>query len=550
MSASYESPYSLVSIVAASFLGMAAWSPTVLNATDNHSISWSGNDRSAGDQQRNMRLVGFDDLQGRPTYQPIVHKQAAGYIMYGGHHNGQAPNPLQGGTLEPNGTSIVDVTDPAFPVYLAHIPADGGAVSDTGNGQAQMVRACNGNDLPGGEKDHTYLLRANGRYSHQIWDTTDPSAPFLVSEPVTGLEDTHKSDWECSTGIAYLASGVAETTEVPSDPGGYATWRDDRMTQVFDLSNPHEPKFIRNFGLDGQQPDATGPIPEGLHGCLSVQDYFPWRAAGGLQGAQGTEGRIYCGYGTRANGVIQILNREELLDVSELTDAERKNGTTLSDRVDVVFNSPVISQINTPVFMGAHTTFPVLDVNIAEFANDSDNVIKTRDILVVVNEAIAEECGDRSRQLVYLADVTEPVDDEGNAEALHIWPISNFNVRESRGDFCTRGRRFGSHGSNESFTDVFYKKLVFVSWFNAGVRAIDIRDPFNPKEAAFYIPQTNELTDNEYLLDRPDNGETNIHTNNVEVDDRGYVYIVDRAGSGMHVLELTGSARTIANLPE
>ena len=29
-----------------------------------------------------------------------------------------------------------------------------------------------------------------------------------------------------------------------------------------------------------------------------------------------------------------------------------------------------------------------------------------------------------------------------------------------------------------------------------------------------------------------------IQTNNVEVDDRGYVYIVDRANTGMHILEL------------
>ena len=40
-----------------------------------------------------------------------------------------------------------------------------------------------------------------------------------------------------------------------------------------------------------------------------------------------------------------------------------------------------------------------------------------------------------------------------------------------------------------------------------------------------------------------------IQTNNVEVDDRGYIYIVDRANTGMHILELSGSARKLANLP-
>jgi hypothetical protein len=33
----------------------------------------------------------------------------------------------------------------------------------------------------------------------------------------------------------------------------------------------------------------------------------------------------------------------------------------------------------------------------------------------------------------------------------------------------------------------------------------------------------------------------------VEVDDRGYVYVVDRANTGLHILELTGAARKVAN---
>jgi len=36
-----------------------------------------------------------------------------------------------------------------------------------------------------------------------------------------------------------------------------------------------------------------------------------------------------------------------------------------------------------------------------------------------------------------------------------------------------------------------------------------------------------------------------IQTNNVEVDGRGLVYIVDRANTGLHILELTGRARRI-----
>jgi len=38
-----------------------------------------------------------------------------------------------------------------------------------------------------------------------------------------------------------------------------------------------------------------------------------------------------------------------------------------------------------------------------------------------------------------------------------------------------------------------------------------------------------------------------IQSNNVEVDDRGYIYVADRANTGLHILELTGDARAVAN---
>ncbi|HUG38788.1 MAG TPA: hypothetical protein VML54_17650 [Candidatus Limnocylindrales bacterium] len=36
-----------------------------------------------------------------------------------------------------------------------------------------------------------------------------------------------------------------------------------------------------------------------------------------------------------------------------------------------------------------------------------------------------------------------------------------------------------------------------------------------------------------------------IQTNNVEVDDRGLIYLADRADTGLHIVELTGAARAI-----
>ena len=77
-------------------------------------------------ESRNMKLVGFNDLQARSAYQPIVHEQGGRSIAYIGHHGGEAANPLNGGAVEKNGTSIVDVTDPRRPRYLFHLPGPSG----------------------------------------------------------------------------------------------------------------------------------------------------------------------------------------------------------------------------------------------------------------------------------------------------------------------------------------------------------------------------------------------------------------------------------------
>ena len=189
-------------------------------------------------ESKNMELVGWNDLQARTAYQPIVQKQGDRYIAYVGHHGDIKVNPLNGQT-ENNGTSIVDVTNPKKPVQLAHIPGETGKAEQGG---AQMVRVCSGDTLPKGVKGKWYLLRVFGNSAHEIFDVTDPAKPSLLTTVVKGLEGTHKNWWECDTGMAYLVSGV---------PG----WRANRMTQVFDLSDPANPVFIRNFGLPGQEPE-------------------------------------------------------------------------------------------------------------------------------------------------------------------------------------------------------------------------------------------------------------------------------------------------------
>jgi hypothetical protein len=93
---------------------------------------------------RDMTLLGHDELQARSAYQPVIQQQGERWIAYVGHHGGNALNPLTG-KEEPNGTSIVDVTNPKSPRYLAHIPGQpvGGSMPNmpgmSESGGAQMV---------------------------------------------------------------------------------------------------------------------------------------------------------------------------------------------------------------------------------------------------------------------------------------------------------------------------------------------------------------------------------------------------------------------------
>src|SRR4029079_14248063 len=115
---------------------------------------------------------------------------------------------------------------------------------------------------------------------------------------------------------------------------------------------------------------------------------------------------------------------------------------------------------------------------------------------------------------------------------------SSFTVPESSRDYCSRGGRFGTHSSNEDFTPLFYKRVLFLAHFNAGVRAVDIRDPLNPREIAFYVPAVTSKTDKRCVgTGAEEKGNVAIQTTNVEDDEPAYLYIVDRANTGLHILE-------------
>ena len=502
----------------ASIVRSAAISAAVGWAFSAGAVSQSG-------EAKNMHRVGHDDLQGRASYQPNVIQYPDGRtIAFAGTHNGSGPNPLNGGAVENNGTVILDVTDPQNPKETFHLPAPAG-------GQSQMVRLCLGLQLPHGDPGKVYMLRnvqGGSSSGYQVWDVTNIYAPALKSS-VTGIRSTHKVWWECNTGIAYM----------PGSRTASPTWRQAQSMVIMDWSDPNAtPVYLRTFGLPGSQPGSTGTIPPSLHGAISAHDH-PDAAKLLARGSDVIGNRVYAAWGVGDDGVVTILDRTKLLPPPYGTYAGPPDTPSDAD-----LNSAIAGIMTMSPDQGGHTTMPVFGVRPPSYGSYSE--FKTRDILVVTSEATSNLCQEPPHW-TFLVDITvENSKTVPPGTRVETYPtqgpmvLSTLSVdprsgeKYPRGNYCSRGARFGSHSVEENFRNPFYGKLTANAYFTGGVRIFDIREPQAPAEVAFYVPESNANTSADGYM-----------TNNVEIDNRGYIYVVDRNGSGMDILELMGPAKDI-----
>ncbi len=519
---------------------------------------------SQSGESKNMSRVGHTDLQGRASYQPNVIQYPDGRTMlFVGTHGGAAPNPLNGNVVEQNGTIIIDVTDARNPVEKAHIPVP------VAGGQAQMVRMCLGSQLPGGQAGKVYLLRniqGSTASGYELWDVSDPgvTAPVLLKAQ-RNLRSTHKDWWECTTGIAYMPGSKNAILS-----GAVPLWNTSQAMLIYDWSNPHVnnhaaclalhnllasdaatvgcPTYIRTYGPVGAQPGAIGtpPLapPPSLHGAISGLEH-PQAAQQLSRGAGPTDvvgNRIYAAWGVGDDGILQVIDRKKLLtpayggtyagDPDQPTVADIENAQT-----SLLYMSPD---------QGGHTSMPVFGMKPPSFQCHTE--FQARDIVILTSEATSDRC-DEAPHPAFLVDVTvensktvppgtklEQSKWQGPMVLSTMWVDPRSGEKYPRGNYCTRGARFGVHSSEENFSNPYYGRLTFLAYFTGGVRAWDIREPYTPVEVGFYVPENDALTNTA-------NG--GYMTNNVEVDNRGYIYVVDRNGSGMDIIGLQGPAQQI-----
>ncbi|HVZ14216.1 MAG TPA: hypothetical protein VG894_07130 [Bauldia sp.] len=102
-------------------------------------------------------------------------------------------------------------------------------------------------------------------------------------------------------------------------------------------------------------------------------------------------------------------------------------------------------------------------------------------------------------------------------------------------DYYAKGGHFGPHNLWENRSEGFRSSdLVFATYQNAGLRAFDIRNPFQPREVGYFVPPPPE----QWVDHRPGMHHV-IHTCDVYVEKNGLMYITDY-NAGLYIIQWKG----------
>ena len=346
----------------------------------------------------------------------------------------------------PDGTSIIDVSDPAKPRILTQLKADPAS-------HTHKVRVVGDLMLTNRENAHKRSGLPYGDGGLQIYNVSDPAHPIALGfYPVAGT-GVHRFDFDGR--YAYISTSME----------GY----DNNIVVILDLADPQRPQEVSRWWMPGQWV-AGGETPS--WGGRGVGCHHPLRFGD----------RLYVGY---LHGGVVILD---------------------------------ISDIRAPRMVGHYDYHPAFASISHTFARMPFR-LAGRDIAVCVDEQPARPKPGHVPAFMWIFDVTD--------EAAPV-PISTYAMsaeetpwRDLGPDFPTR---FGAHQCHERMTG----SLVYVAWFRGGLRIVDIADPSTPQTAGYYIPN-------------PGSGQPTVMSNDVFVDERGLIYLLDRL-RGLDILEYTGPA--------
>lgn len=261
--------------------------------------------------------------------------------------------------------------------------------------------------------------------------------------------------------------GVDNQRQLAFFPNDAPGWK-ERVIWTMNISDPLKPEVVSIWGLPWQKAEGNGELANNpMPGARTCTLHGPPMIR---------DNRMYAAFW---GGGVAII------DCTDLTDLK------------------LVGHICwTPPFVGStHTAWPIGD----------------RPYLVVTDEARAKE-NYWDSQFMWIVDIREETN-----------PIPVATFFPDREKYFNRGGRFGAHNILEYIpSEGPWANLVFLTYFNAGLRAVDVSDPLRPEEIGYYVPAT------------PD-GQAAIQSNDIGSDEHGRLYLIDRWGAGMHIVEYTGS---------
>ncbi|MEJ0097671.1 MAG: hypothetical protein WDM84_06820 [Bauldia sp.] len=144
-----------------------------------------------------------------------------------------------------------------------------------------------------------------------------------------------------------------------------------------------------------------------------------------------------------------------------------------------------------------------------------------RDLMVVVDEAVLDGGAD-GRKPVWLFDIR----DKTNPISIATLPAP------SEIDYVKKGGHVGPHNVHENRPGSFVSSnLIFATYNNAGVRAFDISDAYQPKEVGALVPPAPTR-----LVDHRPGVPTILNQNDVFATGSGLLFATEQ-NSGLYVIE-------------
>ncbi|HWP24314.1 MAG TPA: hypothetical protein VNM15_09090, partial [Candidatus Binatia bacterium] len=152
-----------------------------------------------------------------------------------------------------------------------------------------------------------------------------------------------------------------------------------------------------------------------------------------------------------------------------------------------------------------------------------------RKLALINDEAIAEN-GEENLNLAGIVDIS----DESRPRLISLFPQPVPPPEMGLKNFFAKGGRFGPHNHHHANHQPWLEDrddIAYLTYFNAGLRVYDIRDPRTPREIAYFVPPdpTRRIGTKPSRLV--------AQTEDVLVDRRGFIYISDK-NLGLYILRL------------